>query len=119
MSEPLTGLDEAVEAAAIYAAGGDGVWGRMREEIRSEYLDHVRANVVVAYEIIAAAVRADERAKVDDWADLAYDAWCVIANSGAFGNPPDPSEGFPEAAVRWRDRYHAMLAEARPQRCLS
>jgi hypothetical protein len=42
--------------------------------------------------------------------DLLEDAWCVIANSGVFGNPSEPTEGCREAAERWRDRWHATLA---------
>lgn len=42
--------------------------------------------------------------------DLLEGAWGVIANSGVFGNPSEPTEGCREAAERWRDRWHATLA---------
>ena len=39
--------------------------------------------------------------------DLLYEAWAVIANAGWDG--AGKSEGWQEAAVRWRDRYHKYL----------
>lgn len=39
--------------------------------------------------------------------DLLYEAWSVIANAGWDG--ADKSEGWQEAAVRWRDKWHAYL----------
>ena len=41
--------------------------------------------------------------------DLLYEAWAVIANAGWDG--ADKSEGWQEAAVRWRDKWHAYLDE--------
>src|SRR5690606_7451401 len=40
--------------------------------------------------------------------DLLYEAWAVIANAGwdGAGKP----EGWQEAAVRWRDKWHAYLS---------
>lgn len=37
--------------------------------------------------------------------DLLYSAWCLVAN--AMDNPP--SEAWREAAVRWRDQWHAYI----------
>lgn len=34
-------------------------------------------------------------------------AWGVIANAGWYGTEKSP--GWQEAAVRWRDQYHALL----------
>jgi transcriptional regulator with XRE-family HTH domain len=39
--------------------------------------------------------------------DLLYEAWAVIANAGWDG--AGKSEGWQEAAVRWRDKWHAYL----------
>ena len=44
--------------------------------------------------------------------DLLYEAWAVIANAGWDG--ADKSEGWQEAAVRWRDKWHAYLEDSRP-----
>jgi hypothetical protein len=41
--------------------------------------------------------------------DLLEAAWAVIANSGVFLNPKEPSPGCREAAERWRDQYHRTL----------
>ena len=41
--------------------------------------------------------------------DLLYEAWAVIANAGWDG--ADKSEGWQDAAVRWRDKWHAYLDE--------
>ena len=41
--------------------------------------------------------------------DLLETAWVVIANSGVFSNPKEPSPGCREAAERWRDQYHRTL----------
>ena len=41
--------------------------------------------------------------------DLLYEAWAVIANAGWDG--ADKSEGWQEAAVRWRDKWHAYLED--------
>ena len=49
--------------------------------------------------------------------DLLETAWGIIANGGWDGMAPTP--GWQEAAVRWRDRYHAVLqafCEARTER---
>jgi len=45
----------------------------------------------------------------DEQAELLHDGWAVIANSGAFDN--GPTEGCHDAAVAWRDRWHACLSE--------
>lgn len=45
--------------------------------------------------------------------DLLYEAWTVIANAGWDG--ADKSEGWQEAAVRWRDKWHAYQ-DSRPDK---
>lgn len=47
--------------------------------------------------------------RVDALVDLLEDAWGIIANSGVFGNPSEPTKGCREAAERWRDRWHETL----------
>lgn len=73
MSEPLTGLDEAVEAAerAFVSASSpwpvdDKLWAKVKREMPNGTVH--RRDILLVIEavepIIAAAVRADERAKV-------------------------------------------------------
>jgi hypothetical protein len=47
--------------------------------------------------------------------DLLYDAWVLIANAHDWhlGYEPQHAE-WREAAIRWRDRWHATLDELRP-----
>jgi hypothetical protein len=40
-------------------------------------------------------------------ADLLYEAWGLIANAGWDGL--DKTEGWQEAAIQWRDKYHEWL----------
>jgi hypothetical protein len=54
---------------------------------------------------------AAQLAAVRSEGDLLGEAWTVIANSGVFGDPDTPTEGCKEAAIRWRDKYHAYLAD--------
>lgn len=61
MTEPPTGLDEAIEAAAIANYGSNGNWTLRSEEGREAARDLVRLTVEAAYPVIAAAVRAAER----------------------------------------------------------
>ena len=48
--------------------------------------------------------------EVDDWEDLAYWAWTIIANAGLHQGGWDSQD--PEwvaAAKKWRDTYHRMM----------
>jgi len=40
---------------------------------------------------------------------LLYEAWGIIANAGWDGL--DKTEGWQEAAIQWRDKYHEWLLE--------
>ena len=46
-----------------------------------------------------------------EWGDLAYSAWVIIANAHA-GDWNYAHPDWREAAGRWRDKFHAMLAPA-------
>jgi hypothetical protein len=46
--------------------------------------------------------------------ELLYQAWAVIANAGWEGMAKSP--GWQEAAVRWRDDFHALLARRSGQK---
>lgn len=45
----------------------------------------------------------------DELWDLLEAAWGVIANAGGWPNTAEPSPGWLDAAIRWRERYHAGL----------
>ena len=47
--------------------------------------------------------------KVDGYHDLIETAWGIIANSGG-GNWENENPEWVRAAVKWRQRYHSMLA---------
>lgn len=64
----------------------------------------ISLSTAVGHEASAAATAPEQMM------DLLEAAWGVIANSGVFGNPQEPSPGCREAAVRWRDQYHETLS---------
>lgn len=41
-------------------------------------------------------------------------AWGLIANAGGWPGKDWASEGWPDAAVAWRERFHAWLEAGRP-----
>lgn len=55
-----------------------------------------------------AALRSIEE-QLEAWADLMNYGWTIIANAGA-GNWQRESEEWQEAAAKWRDQYHELLA---------
>lgn len=44
--------------------------------------------------------------------ELLYEAWSVIANAGG-GDWQNELGDWVQAATKWRDRYHSLLAEQR------
>lgn len=62
--------------------------------------------------LASALIAEARRAAVTPELDLLELAWGVIANAGWDGSAKTP--GWQEAAVRWRDQYHALLAGHRP-----
>jgi hypothetical protein len=59
--------------------------------------------------MITSAIPAAPEIEPEKMMDLLEAAWAVIANSGVFNNPEEPSPGCREAAERWRDQYHRTL----------
>jgi hypothetical protein len=53
--------------------------------------------------------KSNPRLHVNSLIDHLELAWGIIANSGVFGNPPEPTQGCREAAERWRDEWHMIL----------
>lgn len=47
----------------------------------------------------------------DEAADLLYVAWTIIANAGG-GDWTTQTDEWVAAAVRWRDRFHALIGSA-------
>jgi hypothetical protein len=45
----------------------------------------------------------------DELADLTESAWGIIANAGWDGMAKSP--GWQDAAIRWRERYFALLPD--------
>lgn len=58
-------------------------------------------------------VEADEFVQSDSEQhdDLLYEAWGVIANAGG-GDWTTQTDEWVEAAVRWRDRFHAHIGSS-------
>jgi hypothetical protein len=110
--------DPAVEAAAdalvaAVVAAVDTTPDEMTDVDREQAADVARAVLAAAVPALLAERDrlAAQLAAARSEGDLLGEAWTVIANSGVFGNPDTPTEGCREAAIRWRDKYHAYLAD--------
>lgn len=56
------------------------------------------------------AVARAEAAEADA-ADLLYEAWAVIANASDWLADPKCEGEWVQAAIRWRDKFHAAVAQ--------
>ena len=83
------------------------------DALNDEAHDHAHS-AAIAEAKLAAAERTvrEQREALERWVDLADLGWGVIANAG--WNGEDKTEGWDEAAVRWRDDYHALRAALAP-----
>lgn len=66
---------------------------------------------LVADRLVAEAVER-ERARCDTLLNLAQEAWVIIANAYR-GNWPSRPDEWTDAAIRWRDAWHAQIDAAR------
>ena len=65
---------------------------------------------------LAEAISGEVTLEVQQWADMIYRAWSIIANAGTNisheGNGwENESEEWQEAALKWRDDFHDLLKE--------
>lgn len=102
-------IGEIADALACWDHPGMPSIGELSEEMQAAYRELAEWFLNHGKERVMAETMMDISAD-----DLLYEAWAVIANAGWDG--ADKSEGWQEAAVRWRDKWHAYLEDSRPDR---